>query len=418
MRLSVVIPCYNEERTIATLLGRVADLRVAGASPQVIVVDDGSGDRTAAIAEDAARGREGWTVLRLPKNAGKGSAIAAALPLVAGDAVLVQDADLEYDPKDVGALAAAWRDDGRVAVYGSRSLGRNRFSSPLFYAGGRAVTAVANALYGTRLTDMPTGYKLVAAEHLRAMDLASRRFEFCAEVTAKLARLGVEVVEVPISYAPRSVAEGKKIRARDGVVAVGTLARHRFWKPPRSWNALDRFIRRLRTDAALAAVPDGARVLDLGCGVDRYLWSRLRGRVAAYAGVDSRIARAARDGAASFQPFDAEKNGRLPFDDGAFDAIVALAVIEHVADPVAFLDESRRVLSLGGVLVLTTPTPAAKPVLEALAAVGAIDAEEIREHKTYFTEDALLAACGAAGFRDARVSTFELGFNRLLVARS
>jgi dolichol-phosphate mannosyltransferase len=232
MRLSVIVPCYREEATIAALLERLAFAHTGADGVQVVVVDDGSDDRTAEIAGRAVSGREGWSLIRLPRNRGKGAAIAAAIDIVDGDAVLIQDADLEYDPADIAALVAAY--EPGTAVFGSRILGKNGHSSLLYYAGGRALTAVANMLYGIRLTDMPTGYKLMPTAAIREMRLRSGRFEFCAEVSAKLARMRIPITEVPITYAPRSMAEGKKIRARDGLDAIFTLLRYRGWRPEKT----------------------------------------------------------------------------------------------------------------------------------------------------------------------------------------
>lgn len=413
--LSVIIPCFNEEKTVAGVIERLRGVRVDDVGIQVIVTDDGSTDATPRILE-RYRGTDGVTLFRSESNRGKGNAVAAALPLVLGEAVLIQDADAEYDPSDIAALVAEFRArDGTSAVYGSRNLRKNRFSSRLFHLGGRLVTSAANLLYGLRLTDMPTGYKLIATDDLRRMNLRSRRFEFCAEVTAKLARLGTPIVEVPIRYEPRSFAEGKKIRASDGAWALVTLARWRAWRPKGRWTAADRLLRRLRADKALARIRDGERVMDVGCGTDRYLWNRLRSRGISYVGVDARIGVPERDGAAEFLP---SAEGSLPFlGERRFTKIVGLAVLEHMDDPAAFLAAARALLDEGGELILTTPTPAARPVLETLALFGIIDREEIEEHKRYFAKGELLALVRAAGFPEATCRTFECGFNHLTIAR-
>ncbi|HSD12562.1 MAG TPA: glycosyltransferase family 2 protein [Patescibacteria group bacterium] len=231
-KLTVIVPCYNEERTVAETLRKLDRVRVPGWDVEIIVVDDGSADGTAAAVEALRAGLPSVTFLAHGRNLGKGAAVRTALKAATGDAVLIQDADAEYDPADIPALVREYAARGG-AVYGSRNLGKNKGSSPLFYLGGLGVTAVTDALYGLRLTDMPTGYKLVARRDLERMELRSRRFEFCAEVTAKLARLGVPIREVPIRYAPRSRRDGKKIRVRDGIFAVAVLCRYRFWSPSR-----------------------------------------------------------------------------------------------------------------------------------------------------------------------------------------
>lgn len=228
-RLTIIIPCFNEERTIAAVLGRIAAMPDFGWEREIIVVDDGSVDGTAAIVRRACDARQGWLALAHAENLGKGAAVRTGLGRATGDAVLIQDADEEYDPADIPKLVMALRDG--AAVYGSRNKMSNPRSSLLYYLGGRALSAATNLLYGLRLTDMPTGYKLAARRDLERMDLRARRFEFCAEMTAKLSRLGVPIIEVPISYAPRTREEGKKIRVIDGLDAIVTLSRYRFWRP-------------------------------------------------------------------------------------------------------------------------------------------------------------------------------------------
>ena len=228
-RLSVIIPAFNEAPTLEEIVGRV---QATGLVFETIIVDDGSTDATPAILEklaDAA-GAE-LQVFRHLGNRGKGAAIATGLRAATGEVVLVQDADLEYDPADYAALLAPFERAGVRVVYGSRNLRENPQSSFSFYWGGRLLSWVANRLYGSRITDESTGFKVVETQLMRELELETDGFEFCAELTAKLLRRGVEINEVPISYRPRSRAEGKKIRWSDGWVAIRTLARYRFSKP-------------------------------------------------------------------------------------------------------------------------------------------------------------------------------------------
>lgn len=224
-KLSIVIPAYDEERTIAETIRRVeaADLGVA---KEIVVVDDGSVDSTREILASFG---DRVKAISLPENRGKGAALRAGFAVATGDYVVVQDADLEYDPADLRLLVAKAR-EGNKAVYGSRRLGRgkNPMAGFSYYAGGVLLSWLANALYGTRITDEPTCYKMFDRELLASIPLVCEGFEFCPEVTAKVARRGVPIVEVPIGYAPRSRAEGKKINWRDGLVAIRTLIRYRF----------------------------------------------------------------------------------------------------------------------------------------------------------------------------------------------
>lgn len=227
MTLSVIIPVYNEAATLEEIITRV---RATGLVDEIVVVDDGSTDSTPAILTRLEQaGRPPLRILRHQQNRGKGAAMRTGLAAVTGDLVLVQDADLEYDPADYPALLAPFADPAVQVVYGSRNLRRNPKSSFAFYWGGRLLSWVANWLYGSHITDEATGYKLIKTGLLRSIGLETDGFEFCPEVTAKLLQRGIEIYEVPISYRPRSWAEGKKIQWFDGLVAIWTLVKYRFF---------------------------------------------------------------------------------------------------------------------------------------------------------------------------------------------
>ncbi len=220
--LSILVPVYNEERTVLELLRRAEALDLP---KEIIVVDDGSMDATPRLLRRA----NGITLLRHDRNRGKGAAISTALSRARGEICIVQDADLEYDPRDIPRLYERYLCGDVRAVYGSRILGRpRRHSSAFFYWGGRLVSLIASVLYATKLTDEPTGYKLVETAFLRSLGLRAQGFDFCPELTARILKRGGRIAEVPIRYEPRSWAEGKKITARDGLVAIWVLVRERF----------------------------------------------------------------------------------------------------------------------------------------------------------------------------------------------
>jgi dolichol-phosphate mannosyltransferase len=230
MRISVLVPAYDEERTIGTSIARLraVDLTPLGVTLEIVIVDDGSHDGTAAAIAAASRGDARLRVLRHPRNRGKGAALLTALSVATGEACLVQDADLEYDVDDYRLLVAPLL-DGAAAVYGSRFLARRwppGMQLPNLVA-NYLLTATANALFGLALTDEATCLKLIRTDLLRRMGLQCSGFEFCPEVTAKLGLMGVPIVEVPVRYQGRSLAEGKKVSWRDGVTAMATLWRHR-----------------------------------------------------------------------------------------------------------------------------------------------------------------------------------------------
>jgi glycosyltransferase involved in cell wall biosynthesis len=224
--LTVIVPVFNEERTVTELLGRLA---AALPDAQLVVVDDGSTDRTPDLLRPW-EGRAGWTMLREPVNRGKGAAVRRGLEHAAGVVTVIQDADLEYDPAELPDVVGPVLRGEAQAVYGSRYL--DGAAARPWYSPYRLAVSLLNrlgrALYGQRLTDHATCYKAMPTALWRALDLRAERFELCAEVTAKLGRLGVPIREVPVGYRPRTAAEGKKIGWRDALAAAAALVRWRF----------------------------------------------------------------------------------------------------------------------------------------------------------------------------------------------
>jgi glycosyltransferase involved in cell wall biosynthesis len=223
--LSIVIPAYNDERFIGTLLDRIAavDLSAFGLGKEIIVVDDCSRDRTAAIVES----HPGVILRRMERNGGKGRAVRAGIEIATGDYLIIQDADLEYDPNDYKPMLQALLDGRGDVVYGSRYLGRGKHASQTWaaYLGGRSLSLVAWMFTGCYLTDTVTAYKLFSRADLASLPLQTSGFELDHELTSRMAARGKRIVEVPIGYSPRSKAEGKKIGLRDWFIAIRT-----FWR--------------------------------------------------------------------------------------------------------------------------------------------------------------------------------------------
>jgi dolichol-phosphate mannosyltransferase len=230
MLLSILIPAYREQATIAEILRRVAaiDTTGEGFSKEVIVCDDGSDDDTFAIASAAAAIDPTIRVVRHEQNQGKGAAIRTALASARGDYVLIQDADLEYEVSDYPALLRPTA-AGAEVVYGSRFLANPRPTgmATANYVANRILSTAANLLYGLSITDEATCFKLFRTDLLRSLDLECTGFEFCPEVTAKLGKRGIPIVEVPIAYTARALADGKKVRWTDGFEAMWVLVKHR-----------------------------------------------------------------------------------------------------------------------------------------------------------------------------------------------
>ncbi len=229
-RISILVPAFNEAKTMIELLRQVDTAAAAGLEKELIIVDDGSTDGTREILERLDGLQTPFRVIFHGQNMGKGAAIRTALTYATGDLILIQDADLEYDPRDYGELLDPLLRGRADVVYGSRLRGGKpvRDFSLLYLWGNRFVTLVTNMLYGAALTDMETGYKLFRADVIKNIQIRANRFDFEPEVTAKILKRGYKLVELPISYYGRPHAEGKKLTWRDGLAAVWTLMKYRF----------------------------------------------------------------------------------------------------------------------------------------------------------------------------------------------
>ncbi|MCG9128373.1 glycosyltransferase family 2 protein [Candidatus Poribacteria bacterium] len=225
MLVSVIIPAYNEENTIRQVFETVKSLPL---ETQIIIVNDGSTDNTFHILEELKSDSD-LTIVHNEVNRGKGFAIRNGINHVKGDIVVIQDADMELSPKDLLYLVEPLKIDTVEVVYGSRFLKGRGNASLHNYIANRILAFYTNLLYGCRITDESTGYKIFTTELLRRLNLTCEGFEFCPEVTAKILRAGYEIHEVPVSYFPRTKKEGKKLRFwSDGIFAAWTLLKYRF----------------------------------------------------------------------------------------------------------------------------------------------------------------------------------------------
>jgi glycosyltransferase involved in cell wall biosynthesis len=222
--LTVVMPVFNERETIDEIIRRVLAVKMR---IELIVVDDVSTDGTSDVLE-ALQKEFGFTLLKQPKNGGKGSALRRGFAAVTGDMMIIQDADLEYSPEEYPLLTSLITSGRADVVFGSRFLGTHRVFLLTHYLGNRLLTFITNVLYNTMLTDMETCYKVMRTDVLRSMTLHSNGFGIEPEMTAKIFKRKYRVYEVPISYDGRGYDEGKKITWRDGVVALMVLLKYRF----------------------------------------------------------------------------------------------------------------------------------------------------------------------------------------------
>ena len=224
MKLSVIMPVYNEFDTIREILRRVHDMKMAD---EIVIIDDGSEDGTRDILAEID-GKNGVRVILHERNQGKGAAVRTGLQEATGDIFLIQDADLEYDPRDYEKLLAPLHEGLADVVYGSRFLGApHRVAMFWHMVANKLLTLMTNILYDTILTDMETGYKVFRREVVEGMELRANRFDFEPEFTAKILKRKFRIFEVPISFNPRDYSEGKKIGIRDAFEAVWALLKYR-----------------------------------------------------------------------------------------------------------------------------------------------------------------------------------------------
>jgi glycosyltransferase involved in cell wall biosynthesis len=232
MKLSVIIPCYNEKKTIKKIIDKIFLQKI---NLEIILVDDGSDDGTVNVIKNYKKDSRIKKVFHL-KNKGKGAAIKSASKFISGDIVLIQDADLEYNPKDYKKILDKFKEDKNVkAVYGSRALNKNNYQGKMTLMrliriiGNKMLTLFSNSINSQNLTDAHTCYKSFRVNVFQKIILEEDDFSFCAEVNAKLSRMNINIEEVPISYSGRTIAEGKKIKFIDFFLAIKATIRHRFF---------------------------------------------------------------------------------------------------------------------------------------------------------------------------------------------
>lgn len=231
MKLSVIIPVYNESRTIAKIVRRVEKVNIGDVKKEIILIDDGSTDNTAAAIRKL---KERYIKLFHKKNQGKGGALKTGISKATGEIIIFQDADLEYDPRDYAKLIQPILKGKAKVTFGSRFVnqklnlfGKKRSPHLLHWFGNKFLTFAFNSLYGTKLTDAEPCYKMFKSEVLKSIKVNSNRFEYDIELMCKLVKNGYEIVQLPIIYKPRSFDEGKKINWKDGIIAFLTMIKYR-----------------------------------------------------------------------------------------------------------------------------------------------------------------------------------------------
>ena len=236
MKLSIIIPVFNEEKTIAKVIDNVYSVNFDNLTREIIIVDDGSSDKSLNEIKRAITGKKDITLIEQGRNQGKGAAVASGIKEASGDYIIIQDADFEYDPNQIKELVKPILENRAKVVYGTRLNRRPHLSEEekrarflLHYFGNRFLSLVTSVLYGAWITDMETCYKLFPAKIGKSFKLRSKRFDFEPEITAKLLKSGYKILELPITTKPRGYDEGKKLRTfHDGSIALWTLLKYRF----------------------------------------------------------------------------------------------------------------------------------------------------------------------------------------------
>ncbi|HVZ67435.1 MAG TPA: glycosyltransferase family 2 protein [Patescibacteria group bacterium] len=235
MKLSIIVPVFNEEKTIGKVLQALQEIKIKNVKPEIIVIDDGSKDKTWEKITKSKHPKIIVKSLRHDKNMGKGAAVRTGIERATGDYIIIQDADLEYDPKFIQVLVSQIS-GSRDVIYGTRLNRMPNFKNEerrirfmAHYVGNRLLSLITSILYGQWITDMETCYKLMPAKEVKKIKLKSRRFDFEPEITSKLLKKGLVIKEVPIITKPRGYEEGKKLNTvSDGTVALWTLFKYRF----------------------------------------------------------------------------------------------------------------------------------------------------------------------------------------------
>src|SRR5512143_2226051 len=403
MKLSVIMPAFNEAKTIREIAARVLAADVSPLEKELVIVDDGSTDGTRDILRELD-GKDGVRVLMQPRNAGKGAAVWTGLRASTGDIAVIQDADLEYDPEEYRLLLGPILAGKADIVYGSRFLGNPHGHRVLYFwhtVGNRLLTLMSNVFTNLNLTDMETCYKMMTREVVDRLDLESKRFGIEPEITCKAARMRARILEVPISYSGRTYEEGKKIGLKDGFQAVWTILRWFRWEAPkhdvgaitlRRMSKLGSYNEWLhdRFDAWL-----GRRVLEVGSGVgNQTRFFADRERVIAsdvethyVRELQAKFGRRSNVRIASFR-FPLTEADRAELLGERIDSIVCLNVLEHIEDDRATPRDFASVLPEGGHLALLVP---AMPAL-----YGTLD-EHLNHYRRYALEE-LRAKVTEAGF--------------------
>jgi glycosyltransferase involved in cell wall biosynthesis len=414
IKLSVLIPAFNESKTILRVLQSLDATKLLH---EVIVIDDASTDTTQKILHAFKPKSFTLHIIKHETNRGKGAAIQTGLEKVTGNYVLIQDADLEYDPVDIPTLLDPIKRGRATVVYGNRLTGVHTNMFFWHLVGNKFLNFVVNILFNSILMDMETGYKIIPTDLMRSIKLSSNSFSIEPEITCKLLSRGEKIVEVPISYAARTYAEGKKISWKDGFGALATIVKIRLRNNRAAgevpiWS-IEPMLRNLRMRPVVQHIKPAEVLVDVGCDDPPLTLLAFEEKFKKLIGLDI-IVKDRTEGKISLKYADFDTT--IPLEDNLADTITMLAVLEHLDHPEAIVRELYRIAKPGGQVLLTVPAPPVKPILEFLAKIRVVRPDMIAQHKNYFTKKRLQKIFTDAGFRQVEVKNFQIVFNTFLHA--
>lgn len=405
--ISIVMPVYNEKNTIEEIIRRVKSVPL---TKEIIIVDDGSTDGTRNILKHI--NDDEIKVVFKDKNEGKGAALRTGFVHVTGGIVIIQDADLEYNPDEYFTLIKPIEDGHADVVFGSRFLSTGTHRVLFFWhmIGNKFLTLLTNMVCNLNLSDLETCYKAFRSDVIKNINLEEKRFGFEPEVTIKVSQMDCRIYEVGISYYGRKYNAGKKIGWKDGFEAIRCIFKYGIVKKIFDGEPLlEKILRRLRLKKVMPYIENGQRICDIGCGCHFALLRNISNVSKECIGIDKKVS------SLSYSNINVKQiflNDSLPLADESVDIVTMLATLEHFENEEEILKEVFRILRPLGSLLLTVPSKKARWLINILTyGFGLLSKAEIRDHKRYHTEKTLKDVLSKVGFRDIKVSSFQLGCN-------
>ncbi len=406
--ISLIIPVYNEVKTLKDILKKVDETDL-GLEKEIIIVDDGSNDGTPDLIKSLPNH---YQKILQPKNMGKGAAVRRGVEAATGDLVIFQDADLEYDPNDIKEMLKPILQGNADVVYGSRFLSHGSRRALFFWhmIGNNLLTLLSNMVTNLTLTDMETCYKLFKKEVIKNIQIEENRFGLEPEITMKISQMRCRIYEVGISYYGRGYDEGKKINWKDGVAAIKCIIKYGLIRRVFDNDEfLEGMLRHWRIKIIRPYIQSRSTVCDIGCGKHMALLKQISRLTNKCIGIDKKVP------SINYSNLEIKTfhlDNKVPLDDESVDIVTLLAVLEHLEKPEDILNEIRRILKPGGLLLITVPSTKAKAIIEFLGLkLKIINKEEVLDHKLYYTLQTLGSLMESHHFEQLKLESFQLGYN-------